>query len=111
METIEAHRTEDQSELTEEQQKLLDRAMKQISDRITIERLADRLPAIGQLQRINTELVRILHHAVVVFVQRNELKLIVDDEGRNLIGQPQDEALDEVNTMLNTMVQAVARFQ
>lgn len=96
--------------LSEENRQVLDGAMGQISSRITVERLSDKIPAIGQIRDLNTELLRILHHTYVLLVQRNELRLVVDEDRKNRYGQTEDEALEEINGLLNNIAGNVARW-
>ena len=97
--------------LNEEQQNTLENELRKVSDRLTIERLSDRLPALKDLIDLNRLLIRGLNNGVVLFTQKNDVLIAIDEEtGRTKSGQTREEALAEVNDYLNTLVQLSARY-
>ena len=96
--------------LTEKEKSILDAQLKQISDRLTIERLSDKIPAIAQVRELNTELLRIMHHLRVIFIQRNNMQLVLNEDGKNNFGQSEDEALSDINQALNNVDVVCARW-
>ncbi len=97
--------------LTEEHEEILNAQMKQINSRLTIERLADKVPAIRELQNANKRLLSTIARALLTLVYRNELQLVLDENGLNKIGQTEQEALGEINRVLNEFVSINASLQ
>ena len=103
MQVVETH-------LTDEHKEILDQQLRQISQRLTIERLSEKIPVIKQMQGLNSELIRLLHHLRVVLVQRNTMQLVLNEDGKNNYGQDEKEALEEINQALHTLDITVARW-
>ena len=97
--------------LTEEQKESIDRALSQISHRITLERLTDKVQGIAELRTQNRQLLQLLQMVYVVFIVRNDMQLLIDAETKtNKAGQPQSEAETEVNNVIDEIIRVVAMY-
>ena len=99
-----------QAGLSEEDKAVLDRVLAKISHRLTLERLSERMPAVSGLMAENKELIKLMMYLRVVFIQRNDFQLLVDEDGKNKYGQDKEEAVDEINSLLSQIDKAVARW-
>ena len=95
--------------MTEDETKALERVYAKMIDRVVVDSLCRKLPPLAELKNVNDTLVTLLRDVYVILVQRNELTLIVDEEGKNKFGQTQDEALDQINEVLSAVARTVAR--
>lgn len=100
METVET--TEATEKLTDEEKEWIDRATAQISDRITLERLSERVPAVKRLIDDLEKIVQLSHVAASVF-QVYGLTIQINDDGKTNEGLDGEEAKQKVTEALNAV--------
>jgi len=89
----------------------LDKALNQINERITVERLAKRVPVVAKLYR-ELETNNQIMHRVSAIVQKHQLMIQVDDAtGLTLDGFDPEEATEEVRAALSLIRMTAVRNQ
>lgn len=89
----------------------LDHALKQINERITVERLAKEVPAIGKLKK-ELDVINQIMHRVSVIVQKHQLMIqVIDETGLTLDGYDPVEATREVTEALSLLRMTAVRYQ
>lgn len=89
----------------------LNAALAQINERITVERLAEKVPAIGNLKKSNELLTQIMNRVAVV-VQKHQLTIMTDDEsGLTIDGFKPGDAVKEVREGLSLLRMTAVKHQ